>query len=236
MKWFRIFLATFLAVVAFLGVNFTAYANDPPESSLKVEITIDGDNSDVRVGIGGSNPEVWINGQNLNDPSIIYHESGANESWVKGQINEAIAALYPLIEEQAARLGLTAEGLAKVIITIQGYNSQFASASSVDRIYSRLAGVNSILGDLDIQIEGNDDRLESVDSLLSSLEETQDTFTNEMDTNYQALASEIEQVEREYNMLLAIASGVSLLVITGLGIGFGISLHHLGKRLDDAYL
>jgi hypothetical protein len=131
-------LAVFLAVIALLAVGSFAYADDPPDDNgLDVDIVVigdepdvsvgvEGDNPDVDIGIGGDNPEVWINGINIQDPISVCTVvvQGATNGWVLARINETVAPIEAWISDAEGLIGLTADGLAKVILLAQTNEAQ----------------------------------------------------------------------------------------------------------------
>ena len=66
---------------------------------------------------------------------------------------------------------------------------------------------------------------------LASLEGEHDTLVAQVKATHQALLFELELLGWEYNRNLAIISGAFLLVLRGLGRGFGISIHRLRKTI-----
>lgn len=250
MKWFRIALAIFLLVGMLLCAG-VAYADDgegegggdnpgdegnPGDggvegSGLNVTVTVVGNNSDVGVDLYGDdntanvnfhseNPSVYINGQDINQPTVIYQGGGGGVegSWVKKKINQAVGPIYSWAEEAQARIGLTADGLAKLIMIVKDQDSQLGETSAdVDDLYPKLDDFYN--------------RLEGIDGELSSLEGEHDALVSEVRLNYQELVFEIEMMEWQYNRILVIMSGAFLLVVMGLGIGFGVSIHRLRKRI-----
>jgi putative lipase involved disintegration of autophagic bodies len=110
-----------------------------------VDTTIVGDNPDVGIGILGDNPEVWINGVNINDPVAIYNVGvmGASNSWVKTQIADAVSPLQEWMSNADSLIGLTADGLAQVILTMDSNSQQIAVW--FNSMGERMDGVDSYL-------------------------------------------------------------------------------------------
>ena len=136
MKWLRIILPIFLSVGMILCIGSVAYAADPPDPGLDVDIVVVGDNPDVGVDIYGDNAEVWINGQNLNNPTAVYNVIGGggfDNGWVNQRISDSLAPLESWAEGQAAELNLTMDGLAKLILLVQEHSSEIGTlAESLD--------------------------------------------------------------------------------------------------------
>lgn len=206
MKWLSILLATFLLGGMLLGAT-VAYADDGDEGpGLDVDITVVGDNADVGVDLYGDgntaevnfhseNPTVWINGQNINEPTVIHQGGGVSGSWVKKRINQVIEPLYSFAGEAQAKISLFADGLAKVILKTYGYDDDLSDIS----------------GDL----ARHDEELDIQKARLASLEAREAG-------HYAALLSYATALQQDYNRKLAILIGAFSLVVIGLGAGLGV--------------
>lgn len=114
--------------------------------SPEVNIGVDGDNAEITVGVGskdtkvnlltgegsevnmgvGQESIVYVNGQDVNQPTVIHHhsgESGASIYQVYQAIQKRLEPLYFWMEDRDEAIGLTMNGLAKVILTINGQDS-----------------------------------------------------------------------------------------------------------------
>lgn len=210
MKWLRIILPIFFLVGMLLGVSSVAYADDPPDGDpgIEVDITVMGDNPDVNVDVLGEDSEVtvnttgtevWINGQNLNDPTAVYNIQGGGSAvdggWVKKKIGQAVGPLYSWIEESGAKLGLAIDGLAKVILLAQNNESELETQTSL--------------------VDTHDNRLTSLESESVNLGEQVDA----LEAQDAAIRARVNYLTAYYNRILAIIIGAFSLVVIGLGAG-----------------
>lgn len=122
---------------------------DNPE----VNIGVDGDDAEINVGVGskdtkvnlltgegseinmgvGQESIVYVNGQDVNQPTVIHNhsgESGASIYQVYRAIQKRLEPLYFWMEDRDEAIGLTMDGLAKVILTINGQDSVLNEQSS----------------------------------------------------------------------------------------------------------
>lgn len=225
MRCLGLMLAIFLLMGMFLGISSPAYADDGDEDSgLDVDIVIVGDNADVEVDVIGEDSEVtvnttgteiWINGQNINEPTVIIRkgDSGTSKGWIRKRINQAVGPLYSWFDDAGAVISLTADGLAKVILTIQDQDSQLGETStSIGEIIAELEAQNT-------QLSGHEDRLTGLDEKVKSLEL--------QDENTQAFVRDYANYLRaDYDRkLMAI-----VILFSVVAIGLVIGLVILGRR------
>ena len=204
MKWFRLMLPIFL-IVGMLLCPIVAYADDGEESGLDVDITVVGDNPDVTVDVLGENAEVtvnttgtevWINDQNLNEPTVIYQGGGGvSGSWVKSKINQIVEPLYSFAGEAQAKISLVADGLAKVILLAQDNESELETQTSL--------------------VDTHDNRLTSLESETANLGERVDA----VEAQDAAIRARVNYLTAYYNRMLAIIIGAFSVVVIGLGAG-----------------
>ena len=207
MKWLRIILPIFL-IMGMLLCPIVAYADDgdEEEDGLNVDITVVGDNSEVGVDLYGDdntadvnfhseNPTVYINGQNINEPTVIHEGGGVGGGWVKSKINQALAPVQSWAEETAARLGLTMDGLAKVILLAQDNESELEASFS--------------------QLGGHSERLTTLESETASLGEQVDA----LEAQDAAITARVNYLTAYYNRILLTIIGAFSLVVIGLIIG-----------------
>lgn len=218
MKWFRIILATFLLVGMLLSISSVAYADDGDnDSSIVVEITIDGEN-----------PEVWINGQNLNEPTVIHQGGGASSAWVRDRINQALSPLYSWMDEYGVKTELSAAGLAKVILLVQENESQ--QFLLFDKYGNRLTDLESNL----------EERIKTLEAQDAAIEAQQLARDNYLTAYYDRMEERIKTIEAQrlardnyltayynsltayYNRMLVIVIGAFTLVVIGLATVLGI--------------
>ena len=225
MKWLRIIFAAFLVVGMLLGVSSVAYADDPPgDPGLNVDITISGDNPNVNADVLGANSqvtvntsgtEVWINGQNLNEPTVIHQGSGtmgpredellgyAEDPYARNEIGEVI---LPWIEEAKARVDLVTEGLAKVILLAQENESELDTQVSL--------------------LEGHNERQTTLESETASLGERVNALEAQDAVIQAQITAKVNYLIASYNRMLIIIIGAFSLVV----IGLGASLFLLWRR------
>jgi hypothetical protein len=211
----RIGLLLILMAAMLLGVSSVAYADDPPDGDgIEVDITVVGDNPKVNADVLGDNSqvtvnttgtEVWINGQNLNEPTAVYNSTYAEASpmGVKRLIKSVMA---PLMEETWANLNLTMDGLAKVIQLAQsnesGLETQISLVNTHDDELTNLESETASLGERVDALEAQDAALEAQDAAIQA-----------------RVTAKVNYVIASYNRILAIIIGAFSLVVIGLGTG-----------------
>ena len=212
MKWLRIILPILLIVGMLLCINSVAYAADPPDDGgLDVDIVIVGDDADVELGIDGDNPDVYLNGQNINEPTVIRHTSTRT---VDKNARQLISELDALLGEYGGGLNLTANGLAKVIIQVQGQDSALSAMSQdLDEYTARLDDL------ADGQVAGLNDQFSYLSGRIWDLESRHNALATEVEDEQAAMLEKLDKMELDYNRKLLIMAGVFLAVVLGLGIG-----------------
>ena len=216
MKWLRIIFAAFLLVGMLLGVSSVAYADPGDEDpGIEVDIVVVGDNPKVGVDVTGQNSEVtvnttgtevWINGQNLNEPTAVYNSSSNSSASSMGVRRLVKDVMFPYMSETWARLNLTADGLAKVILLAQYNESELETQISL--------------------ADTHDNRLTSLESGTASLGErvhaleAQDAALEAQDAATQAYIVAVQDyLKADYNRKLITIIGAFSLVVIGLGVG-----------------
>lgn len=217
MKWLRIIFAAFLLVGMLLGVSSVAYADDPPDGDpgLNVDIVVVGDNPEVNMDVLGNNSEVtvntsgtevWINGQNLNEPTAVYNttRTGASNMGVRRIVKYV---MFPYMEETWARLNLTADGLAKVIKLAQSSESDIANINSQisNSISDRLNDQGERLTALELEAASQAGQIETLKAQDAAIQAQ--------------ITAKVNYVIDSYNRILAIVIGAFSLVVIGLGVG-----------------
>lgn len=224
MKWLRRLLPVFLAIVLLLSIGSVVYADDK-EDGLNVDIAILGDSPDVEVDIYGDDAEVWINGRNLNEPTVIIQNSGSrgtSKGWILKRIDQAVGSLYTWAGETKYMLGLTMDGLAKVIITVEAQDSQLDVASSdVDELRADLDTQTTQLGNHETRLFYLDAQVEALVSEDAILQAYVTDYANYLQADY----------DRKLMTIVTIFSVMVVGLAVGFGVGFGISIHRLQKRL-----
>jgi len=175
MRYLGLMLAILLLIVTLLGVSSPVHADDEDgDSGLDVDIVVVGDDADVDVDLYGNdntanvnfhseNPSVYINGQNINEPTVIVRSSGPSKGWIMKRIDQAVSSLYDWAGETGQVLSLTMDGLAKVILTVEEQDSQLSEASSdtdelragLEAQIARLDNHENRLYGLDAQVEAH---------------------------------------------------------------------------------
>jgi hypothetical protein len=229
MKWLRIILPIFLLVGMLLCINSVAYADpgdeqpegDPGDggnpgdgSGLNVNVTVVGDNPNVNMDVLGENSEVtvnttgtevWINGQNLNEPTAVYNNSYSSAS-AMGVRRVVKDVMFPYMDDIWSRLNLTADGLAKVIQLAQHNESELDSQISLvdthDDKLTNLGSETTSLGERVAALEARDAALEAQDAAIQA-----------------QITANVNYLIASYNRLLLIIIGAFSLVVIGLGAG-----------------
>lgn len=225
MRYLGLMLAILLLIVTLLGVSSSVHADDGDEDSgLDVDIVVVGDDADVEVDVIGDDSEVtvnttgteiWINGQNLNEPTVIRQggNGGASKGWVRKRIDQAVGSLYSWAGDAQSRISLTADGLAKVIMTIGDQDTQLDETSTeIGELYAELEAQTA-------QLNAHEDRLTSLDEKVKTLD-AQDAIIQAYVKDY------ANYLRADYDRkLMAIVATFSAVVV-GLAIGLVI----LGRR------
>ena len=221
MKWIRLLLPVILVISILLSTGIV-YAGEEEDSGLDVDITVVGDDADVGVDIIGDNAEVWINGQNLNEPTVIRKSSGPSKGWIMKRINQAVSSLYAWAGDSEVRLSLVTDGLAKVILIVKDQDTQLGEASN-DASELR-AGLEAQL----TQLDNHENRLSGLDAQVEALI-AEDAILQAYITDY---ANYLQaDYDRKLMVIIVIFSVIVVCMAIGLGVGFGMSIHRLRSRL-----
>ena len=221
MKWLRILLPIFLILGMLLCISPVAHADDgDDDGGLNVDITVTGDNPDVNVDVPGQDAkvtvntggtEVYLNGQNINEPTVIHSTSIRTLDKTARQL---ISELDALLGEYGAGLNLTANGLAKLIILVQGQDSALSDMSQdLDEYTARLDDV------ADGQVAGLNDQFSYLSGRIWDLESRHNALATEVEDEQAAMLEKLDRMELDYTRKLLIMAGVFLAVVLGLGIG-----------------
>jgi len=237
MKWFRVLIAIFLLAGMLLCINSVAYADDPPDddSNLKVDITVVGDNADVNVDVPGQDSkvtvntggtEIYLNGQNINEPTVINRTTTSIRT-IDKTARQLVNELDLLLKEYGSALNLTANGLAKVIIQVQGQESTLNDMSQIlDENTARLDDL------VDGQVAGLNDQFSDLSGRIYDLERENNALATEVEEERAAMQERLDKMELDYNKKLVIMGGVFFLVILGLGMGLTRRIHRIRKMID----
>jgi len=222
MKW----LGRLLPILLLVALLVPATAVLAEEGGLDVDIVVIGDDADVGVDIHGDDAEVWINGQNLAEPTVIriVDRRGASKKWVSKQLDQVIGPLYSWVDTLLPQVALTVDGLAKVIILAQSTESELEILASYSREYGeildwhsgRLDNQDNSLADLRTEIRELDAKI----SLLSS--------QNRLMVKTTATSLEVLRAEYYGNFLILLV-GFSVIV---LALWVGLMLVARKRRIN----
>jgi len=163
MKWRLLFVVPLLTGI--LLCPGVIYADDGGDldvdigiigNNVDVDIGIDANDVDVNMDINSGNTDVFINGKNISSPTIIRRGggNGPNPYRFFRAMEKRLAPIYSWMEDRDGVIGLTIDGLAKVILTISGQDSILEEQSSIlDKQEGEIAALKS-----------------SIDNRISSLE------------------------------------------------------------------
>jgi len=237
MKWFRVLIAIFLLAGMLLCINSVAYADDPPDddSNLKVDITVVGDNADVNVDVPGQDSkvtvntggtEIYLNGQNINEPTVINRTTTSIRT-IDKTARQLVNELDLLLKEYGSALNLTANGLAKVIIQVQGQESTLNDMSQIlDENTARLDDL------VDGQVAGLNDQFSDLSGRIYDLERENNALATEVEEERAAMQERLDKMELDYNKKLVIMGVVFSFVLLGLGMGLTRRIHRIRKMID----
>ncbi|GAI00256.1 unnamed protein product [marine sediment metagenome] len=145
MKQLRLLLAISL-LAGLLLCSGVAYADEGDADltvgigvvgdDVEVNMGIDANNVEVNMGINSGNADIYMNGQNINQPTVIHRgggdscDNGPSFQQVYSAIAKRLEPVYSWMEDRDGAIGLTIDGLAKVILTINGQDSALDKQSS----------------------------------------------------------------------------------------------------------
>jgi len=118
----KLAIAVVIGIMAVCLLGTTVLANDPEDSdpeNLDVKVVVIGTNPTVTVEADGNGATVYINGQDIQQPTVYRFENTYNDATLK----EAISDLDALLAEAGMNLTVTSDGLAKVILVIGEHTS-----------------------------------------------------------------------------------------------------------------
>lgn len=232
-KWLRIILPIFLIMGMLLCINSVAYADPGDEDSdLKVDITVSGDNADVGVDLHGDdntasvtfyseNPTVLINGQAINKPTVIHHTRTIDK-----RARQQLTILNTNLEQTAAMLNVTMDGLAKVIIKVQDQDSfNTYVLQGLDEHTMRLDEIDGEISSLHHQFSYLNVR-------LGDLEGRHNALATDVEEGQAAMLERLDKMELDYHRKLLIMAGVFLAVVLGLGLGLTRRIRRLRKMIS----
>ena len=160
------------------------------------------DNPDVNLGLDGDNPNVYLNGRNINEPTVITQRivrqsSGVGwDDFARDQIIELKQKIFPWMDEYTAKVELAASGLAKVIVLAQDTDSKLKTET--DATGKRLTDLEAGSANLDKRV--------------GSLEAEDVAIKNYIAVREAAITS-------YYNRVLMIIIIAGAVLILGLGAG-----------------
>lgn len=242
MKWFRILLPILLIVGMLLCISPVAYAADPPddEGGLNVDITVVGDNPDVDIDVQGedavvnldtSGTEIYLSGQNINEPTVIRktkYYPGVDKS-----ARQQIDTLNAILQEHGGRLSLTMDGLAKLIIKVQEQDSALIYIfEGLDEHTARLDDIDGKVSGLNGQVSYLNGQVSDLNIRIWDLESRHNALATDVEEGQAAMLERLDKMELDYNRKLLIMAGVFLAVVLGLGIGLTRRIRRLRKRIS----
>lgn len=229
MKWFRLLLAISLLMGMLLCVSPVAQADDGDEGGLDVDIAVVGDYSDVGVDVVGegalvtvntTGTEVYLNGQNINEPTVINH---TRTRTIDRRARQQLTILNTELEGTQENLNLAIEGLAKLIIQVQDQDSfNTYVLQGLDENTMRLDEIDGEISSLHSQFSYLNVR-------LGDLEDKHNALATDIEAEQAAILEKFDQIEMDYHRKLLIMAGVFLAVVLGLGIGLTRRIRHLRK-------
>ncbi|GAH90598.1 unnamed protein product, partial [marine sediment metagenome] len=167
MKWRLLLIGSLLA--GLLLCSGVIYADEGENSDLTVGIGITGDDVEVNVGVDANNVEVNmginsgnadinLNGQNINEPTVIHHTTvqsgGIGWGELNGRIRKVMTPIYAWMEDRDGAISLTMDGLAKVILTINGQDSALDEQSSrLDEQEKEIAALRNSVDNKTLSLE-----------------------------------------------------------------------------------
>lgn len=230
MKWIRLLLPVILVVSILLSAG-VVYADDE-ESGLDVDITVIGNDADVEVDLYGDdntanvtfhseNPTVLINGQDINEPTVIVRSSGPSKGWIMKRIDQAVSSLYDWANETGQVLTMTMDGLAKVILTVEDQDSQLDVASNdASELRTRLETQAAQLDNHESRLSGLDAQVEALIAKDAILQAYVKDYANYLQAEY----------DRKLMVIIVVFSVMVVGLAVGLGVGFGLSIRRLNRN------
>jgi len=167
MKWRLLLIVSLLA--GMLLCPLIAYADEGEDSDLtvgigvvgddvEVNVGVDANNVEVNMGINSGNAEINLNGTNVNEPTVIHHTTvqsgGIGWGELNGRIRKVMTPVYAWMEDRDGAIGLTIDGLAKVILTINGQGSALDEQSSrLDEQEKEIAALRNSVDNKTLSLE-----------------------------------------------------------------------------------
>jgi len=118
MKRLTIAIVISLMAVCLLGTSVLAAEPPPPGDSIVVDIVVQGDDPTVTVEADGDGATIYINGQDLAEPTVKVKKYRIENPYNDTELKAAVSDLIGLLESTDLSVTLVSDGLAKVILVI----------------------------------------------------------------------------------------------------------------------
>jgi len=171
-----------LAIMLFLPCN-AVFADDG--DGITVDINIEGDEPVVNVDAGGNNPTIYINGQDIQQPTAYLIENDYDDT----SIVNGLSNLKSMLENTEANMITTSEGLIGVIQVLDEHTTNlrdmldYISRTSQDSVNrdnelvemgknqdSRIMDMAEVLTASTFSIEENADKIKELESMIVKLD------------------------------------------------------------------
>lgn len=194
-----------------LDVDIVVTGDEPD-----VDVDVLGDDADVNVNVDGDNPSVNINGQDIDQPTVIHSTTvidsssgccGLSYSDVCRTIDKRLKPLYAWMKDRDGAIGLTMDGLAKVIITIGDVSSNPGT------IGDALEEQSSRLDEQALRLDEQGEGIDALTGRATNLE----SYSAYLESELAYSQRYVEYLRDTYNNNLMILFGlVGALVITNI--------------------
>ncbi len=200
--------------IMLVGLFGTSVLADGPEDTnpVVVDIVIVGTDSTVTVEANGDDATLYINGQNLAEPTVIrrtkiyeyYIDNPYNDNALKGNIH----SLEALLGETGTILAVTNDGLAKIILVIGEHTGN----------------LRELLGLATLNAEGSINRDNELESSIATHKLTTSESISDLEENYQrALATALVNMDARVDELSSDFNAKLVWTWSGVGV-FGLLL------------
>lgn len=160
----RLVAAVVVGIMAVCLFGTTALADDP----INVDIVVVGDGPVVTVNADGDDPSVFINGQDIQEPTVIKKNYGAST-----RLKNEVKTLGVLLGETSANLAVTSDGLVNALLAIGEHTSNLRE----------LLGLTN----------QNAENFTNKDKELTAMQENQDSAILQLDNDLTELRGSLEE-------------------------------------------
>jgi len=215
----RIAIALVISLVAVFLLGTTVLAADPPdpEEPIVVDIVILGDDPTVTVEADGDNATIYINGQDIQEPTVKVESYRIENPYNDAKLKVAISDLTGLLESTGLDVSVISNGLAKVILVIGEHTDNLRELLGI----VTQTAEDSITRDNELVAQGEDQdevmlrlgaEFDTLGVSLSDLEEEYRVLEEEHRVSVADTAIKIEELRGElrsdYTTKLAVTWGV----------------------------